>query len=180
MKEAAPISIGRGAQLRAKLAIARGSTRKHHARALIAHRQIGPQDAPTEPAFATVAALPNWVLADEADRDMIARVAALLYHRDAMDGEIDGTRLAALCHTVGEDIFDALCDCPPPVAVAEARQLPRPDSLSAIGHELMMASLPSALSDRFPGARGAEDIAALCDIAADIVARHRPVPCVSI
>ena len=176
MSEAAPISIGRGAQLRAKLAIARGSTRKQHARAFIAQHRAGEQDPQAEPAFATVAALPDWVLADEADRDMIARVAALLYHRDAMDAEIDGARLAALSQAVGEDIFDALCDCPPPASMADVRQLPRPDSLSAIGNELMVASLPLALSDRFPGARGAGDIAQLCDTAADIVARHRLTP----
>jgi hypothetical protein len=175
LSEAAPFSIGRGAQLRAKLAIARGSTRKQHARAFIAQHRVGEQDPQAEPAFATVAALPDWVLADTADRDMIARVAALLYHRDAVDAEIDGARLAALSQAVGEDIFDALCDCPPPAGMADVRQLPRPDSLSAIGNALMMASLPLALSDRFPGARGAGDIAELCNAAAAIVAQHRPV-----
>jgi hypothetical protein len=175
LNETGSFSVSRGGPLRAKLAIARGSTRKQHARAFIAQHQAGAQNLQAEPAFATVAALPDWVLADEASRDMIARVAALLYHRDAVDAEIDGARLAALSQAVGEDIFDALCDCPPPAVMADVRQLPRPDSLSAIGNELMRASLPLALSDRFPGARGAGDIAELCDTAADIVAHHRSV-----
>jgi hypothetical protein len=173
MTEAAPLPFRRGAQLRAKLAVARGTGRKKHARAFMARNGSQTQDMLVEPTFDAVAALPDWVLANDADRDLIARVAALLYHRDAVDAEIDGARLAALSQSVGEEIFDALCDRPPPATMAEARQLPRPDDLSVIGQELMMASLPQALSDRFPGALGAADVAALCDIAAAIVARHR-------
>jgi hypothetical protein len=173
MKETAPFVHGRGMRLRAKLAIARGDRHKRHARTFIRHFQNAPQDAQAEPSFASVAALPDWVLADHADREAIARVAALLYHRDAVDAEIDGTRLAALAQCVGENMFDVLCDCEPPAAKAEERQLPRPDGLSAIGHGLITASLPEALSHHFPGARGDGEIAELCNLAADIVARHR-------
>jgi hypothetical protein len=173
MTDAAPLSLSRGGRLRAKLAVARGSARKRHARAFVAHQQGALQDAAIEPSFAAVAALPDWVISDDVERDVIAKVAALLYHRDAVDAEIDGARLAALSQIVGEDLFDDLCDCPLPAVMAETRQLPRPDSLLAIGQELMTASLPRALSHRFPGARGAMNIAALCDMAAEIVVRHR-------
>ncbi len=172
MKQAAPPAQGRRARLRAKLAVVRGSRHKKHARTFITYFRDAAQNEQAEPAFAAVAALPDWVLADEADRDMIAKVAALLYHREAVDAEIDGARLAALSQSVGEDMFDALCDCQPPAAKAESRQLPRPDGLAAIGHGLMMAGLPQPLSHRFPGARGASDIAELCNLATEIVARH--------
>jgi hypothetical protein len=130
MTEAVPISASRGGRLRAKLAVARGNARKRHARAFIARQQGALQDAPIEPSFAAVAALPDWVLSDDAERDLIAKVAALLYHRDAVDAEIDGARLAALSQVVGEDLFDDLCNCPLPTAMAETPRLPRPDVAS--------------------------------------------------
>jgi hypothetical protein len=169
----------RGAHLRAKLAAVRGNTRKKHARAFIALYRPSADYAQDELTFATVAATPDWVLADQTQRDIIAKVAALLYHREGVDAEIDGNRLAALSQMVGEDIFDALCDCALPVAKAEGRHLPRPDNLSAIGHELMSASLPAALSAQFPSAKSATDLADLCNIAAEIVANHTPISCVS-
>lgn len=176
MRDIAAVSISRGTQLRAKLAVARGSNRKRHARTFLARTQSSPCNAQAEPTFASVAALPDWILADDSVQDLIAKVAALLFHRNAVDAEIDGARLADLSKSVGEDIFDALCDCPPPLAAAETMHLPRPDSLPDIGKDLMAASLPQSLSHRFPGALDAADLAALCDLAVTIVVRHRHLP----
>lgn len=107
------------------------------------------------PDFAEVAALPDWVLWDQNDRNRLAKAVATLCHRPAIDQELSGAKLGALAETVGEQLFEALCHDRVALDTENpywSQELPRPEDLQVFGERLMHAALPKFCADRYPGA----------------------------
>ena len=74
-----------------------------------------------------------------ASRDRIAPVVALLVAKRALDAELNGERLIALSQAIGEDLFDRICEAPPPAPDADLpdTSLPAPPDLSTRGEALL-------------------------------------------
>ena len=129
----------------------------------------------TSPAirFADIAILPEWIsLADDA-RDMLAISVAVLHHNRAIDMELSGARLAAIAETIGDVLFDQLCQAAstiPAIADAGPTRLPRPEDLQHIGMAMMREGLPATLSHQYPQACSNAYAANLTHVAATICA----------
>jgi hypothetical protein len=120
--------------------------------------------------FATVAALPDWVLADDSQQAIIGLGAAILDERGAIDRELSGERLVAIAGLVGDEMFEALCDCPLPDGVLPKLmgRLPRPEDFAVIGANLRRWAMPTALRDEIIGDADAKRARLLCDLAAAV------------
>ncbi len=152
--------------LRAKLAMLNGHGRRGRSRRFLENR-----DGYPAPNFASVAAVPNWMLMDDAAKRGIAKSVALLVRRDAIDRELSGKRLGALADAVGHQILEALCDCPAPEVRdiwGRSGLLPRPEDLEELGSPILEAALPLSLKDRYPGATDDANARALVTIATRI------------
>ncbi len=159
-------AAARSAPLRARLALVRGTAHGGRAAAFRA-AQLGEQIA--EPDFATLAALPDWLLWSDADQVQLAKVVALLMHRSGIDHELSGSKLAALSDAVGEDIFDLVCEAVLPASVGANHVLPRPEDIESIGRDIMNRALPLHMASRYVGAIGDGMSASHCRIAADLL-----------
>jgi hypothetical protein len=152
--------------LRQKLSLLSGHDRRSRSRRFLDH-----QNPAAPPDFTTLAAVPTWMMIDDLGKTTIAKYAALLAHREAIDRELSGKRLGALADAVGHDVMEALCDCVvPQVSDPLGRQglLPRPEDLEEIGLPLLEAALPFALKDRFPGAADDPNARSLVAVATHI------------
>jgi hypothetical protein len=156
MTAAAPC---RSQHLRAKLALVRGYSHRRRAAAFRTHVQNIP---PAQYAFNSIAALPNWLLWNEEAQDRLAAIIALKLHRNAIDQELSGTKLAAVSAVVGEAIFDALCDAPLEEGQDLTNELPRPEDLVNMGRQYMQRSIPIVFATQFPGATGDSEAIKLC------------------
>lgn len=161
----------RSALIRQKLQHVRGHRFGGRAARFRSLRQGASSEGIAEPDFACVAALPDWVLADNERQRLVGVAAAILYKRDAIERELSGGRLAAIAALVGDDLFERLCDHPLPedAGVAETVRLPRPEDFVAIGEELRRAALPDPLRETEPTVVDAAKARTYCGIAARIV-----------
>ncbi len=122
------------------------------------------------PVFDDLVAMPVWGALADADRDRVARAAALIEARPAIDRAIDGVRLAALVEAVTEDVFDAVCALPLDNDIASSSQLlPRPDRLDARGREILARAVPVALARAVPGAAGDARMRRIADAAVMVI-----------
>ncbi|MGL5837626.1 MAG: hypothetical protein ACRCY3_03905 [Sphingorhabdus sp.] len=122
--------------------------------------------------FAMLAAMPEWMLADEERQALVGLAAAILQARPAIDRELSGVRLAAIAAVVGDALFDRLCDCDLHAIgdMSVTARLPRPEDLPAIGAQLRLAALPASLCDGRPIEDGeATRARLLCAIAAKAI-----------
>jgi hypothetical protein len=152
--------------LRQKLAILSGHSRQGRSGRFLAKRSEAPP-----PDFASVCAVPAWMMMDSKAKSGIAQSVAVLAHRQAIDRELSGKKLGALADVIGHDRMDALCDCPVPPLDDRWGQyavLPRPEDLETFGASLLEAALPLALKSRFPDATDDAAARALVTIASDI------------
>lgn len=103
-----------------------------------------------------------------ANRSKVAPVLSLLCAREAIDRELSGRKLSALAAAVGDETFDAVCDCQlPDVSLDFAiGNLPQPNSLASEGEALLtqvgtypplaaLAQLASEIVDGASTSRGA-------------------------
>jgi hypothetical protein len=152
--------------LRQKLALLNGHSRTGRSRRYLEQRS---ESARVE--FGSVAAVPAWMLFDEAAKRAIAMSVTLLAHRAAIDRELSGKRLGVLADAVGHDRMEALCDTMLPAMVdpfGRYALLPRPEDLEKLGIELLEAALPLALKDRYPLAADDTQARLLVDCATQI------------
>jgi phage tail protein X len=128
--------------------------------------------AKTVPTLADIVNLPDWILCEEALIDDIAAVAALLHYRHAIDHELSGVRLRAICESVGEANYDLACEAPilenGLIADVEAK-LPSPDQLRAIGQSMLDRALPITMRPKFSEACGDANMRVLSNIATALV-----------
>lgn len=124
------------------------------------------------PTLADIMNLPDWILCDAHMVGDIAAVTALLHFRHAIDHELSGTRLRAICESVGEDNYDLACEAAVPVkeliADAEAK-LPSPDQLKVIGQAMLDRALPITMQSKMSEACGDINMRALSNIATALV-----------
>jgi hypothetical protein len=126
----------------------------------------------TPPTLADLINLPDWILCDEAMAGDIASVTALLHYRRAIDHELSGTRLRAICDHVGEDNYDLACEAPTPPAELMAGDnafLPAPEQLKVIGQSMLDRALPVAMQSRAPAACDDAPMKTLSNIATALV-----------
>ncbi len=133
-------------------------------------------DARPLPTLADMINLPDWILCEADMVDDIAAVTALLHFRSAIDHELSGTRLRAICECVGEDNFDLACNAPTPklelIAGAEEKLL-SPDQLKVIGQTMLNRALPLTMASTISEACGDSNMRQLSNIATALVmARH--------
>ncbi len=116
--------------------------------------------------------LPDWILCDS---DMVADIAAvttLLHFRPAIDRELSGTRLRAICECVGENNYDLACEAAIPAGelIADAEmKLPTPDQLNAVGRTMLNQALPITMVATVSEASGDFKMKALSNIATALV-----------
>jgi hypothetical protein len=130
------------------------------------------EDAPLLPTLADIVNLPDWVLCDFDLVDRIAAVTALLHFRYAIDHELSGIKLRAICDTVGEVQYDLACEAPlPPQELLSdpEERLPSPDKLILIGREMLDSALPIAMASSVSGACNDIKMRQLSNIATAIV-----------
>ncbi len=158
----------RSAALRANLsAIAPVETRYRSAKF---RRALSGETAPAI-RFADIAILPQWLSLSDDARNQLAISVAILHHKCAIDMELSGARLAAIAETIGDALFDHLCDAAGNIsAIAQdgPTRLPRPEDFQQVGMTMMLEGLPAALSHRYPQARGNLYAANLTQVAAKI------------
>jgi hypothetical protein len=124
--------------------------------------------------FADIAQLPEWISWSDEEQGLLAKSVAILQHIRAIDQELSGVRLAAIAQTVGDDIFDQLCNSAHTIADDNDQwptRLPRPEDLTKIGMDILFSGLPIQLSSRFPAANDNAQAAALSKLAAGICAQ---------
>jgi hypothetical protein len=128
------------------------------------------------PTFADMINLPDWILCEDVIVGDIAAVTALLHFRYAIDRELSGTRLRAICECVGEGNYDLACEAPIPtlelIADAETK-LPSPDQLRAIGQTMLDRALPVTMASTISEACGDINMRQLSNIATALVTAHR-------
>lgn len=108
---------------------------------------LAPQARPL-PTLADMINLPEWRLCDENIIGDIAAVTALLHFRHALDHELSGKRLRAICESVGEYNYDLACAAPIPASklIADVEsKLPSPDQLKLIGQAMLDRALPATM-----------------------------------
>ncbi len=116
--------------------------------------------------------LPDWILCDRNIAHDIAAVTALLYFRRAIDHELSGARLRAICESVGEHNYDLACAAPMPSAdlVADAEtKMPSPDQLQSAGQNMLDRALPAAMRQDSDGNDGDAAMRTLSNIATALV-----------
>lgn len=126
----------------------------------------------TTPTLGDLISLPDWILCDTALTGDIASVTALLHYRRAIDHELSGTRLRAICEYVGEDNYDLACEAPTPPAELMAGDdalLPAPEQLKAIGQSMLDRALPPTMQSQVAGACGDIAMKTLSNIATALV-----------
>jgi hypothetical protein len=121
--------------------------------------------------FASVTALPDWIVADDDQQELIGVAAAMVQARDAIECELSGTRLAAIAALVGDELFERLCDAPLPKGIdsASAGRLPRPEDFVTIGRALRRAALPAPFREAELSNAESAKARLLCDHAAHII-----------
>jgi hypothetical protein len=161
----------RSAMIRRKLAHLRGHRfgarasrfrSLHDAQPIV---QILPQD------FASITALPDWIVANGDRQEQIGVAAAILQARDAIERELSGSRLAAIAALVGDDLFERLCDAPLPEDIfsASAGRLPRPEDFVTMGRALRRAAMPAPFRDAELSDADSVKARMLCDHAAHVI-----------
>jgi hypothetical protein len=128
--------------------------------------------AEAPPRLADLINLPDWILCDERVAGDIAAVTALLHYRHAIDHELSGARLRAICEHVGEENYDLACEAPTPPAELMAEEevkLPAPDQLKAIGQSMLDRALPVTMQSKAPEACGDMPMRILSNIATALV-----------
>jgi hypothetical protein len=160
----------RSANIRRKLQHLRGH--RLGGRATRFKQSLAAADGQAHPGldFDTVAALPDWVLVDDARQIMVGLGAAILDERGAIDRELSGERLAVIAALVGNEIFDRLCDWPLPdsISVRASGRLPRPEDFSTIGANLRRRAMPAALREEAISDDDADRARQLCQLAAGL------------
>ncbi len=152
----------RTVKLRQKLAYLRGQNRSKRA-IKFNQRLEAVQPGVDETDFNRTASLPDWILLPDEDQALIGLSAAILSERDAIDRELSGERLIAIAATVGDELFEKLCEVTLFDNTAHNTDMPmsqllsRPEDFLAIGHDIRLR----AVHDNY--ARS------LCDIAASVV-----------
>ncbi len=123
------------------------------------------------PDFASVAALPDWILASEEEQVRIGLSAAILKERQAIERELSGGRLACIAALVGTDLFERLCDSTLPDSVdgSGSSRLPRPEDFIASGTTLRRAAMPAAFRNTDVSESDAAEARLLCTIASRLV-----------
>lgn len=129
-------------------------------------------DAKPQPTLADLVNLPDWILCDVEMVDDIAAVTTLLHFRPALDRELSGARLSAICECVGEGNYDLACEAPIPetelIADTETK-LPTPDQLNAVGRTMLNQALPITMIATVSEASGNIKMKALSNIATALV-----------
>jgi hypothetical protein len=161
--------------MRSRLVALGGSA--EHSRGSRFARRVGLVDGATpQPTLADMINLPDWILCDANRVGDIAAVTALLHFRSAIDQELSGSKLRAICECVGEDNYDLACSAPIPtielIADPEAK-LPSPDQLQSIGQAMLNRALPVTMASTVSEACGDINMRHLSNIATALVeARH--------
>lgn len=161
--------------MRSRLAALGGSA--EHSRGTRFARRAGLVDgAAPQPTLADMINLPDWILCDADMVGDIAAVTALLHFRGAVDHELSGSKLRAICDCVGEGNYDLACSAPLPTAelIADPEaKLPLPDQLQAIGQAMLNRALPATMASTISEACGDINMRQLSNIAtALVIARH--------
>jgi hypothetical protein len=144
-----------------------------------AQRLKADKDAHYPPTLADLVNLPDWILCDSDLVDCIAAVTALLHFRYAIDHELSGIKLRAICDTVGEVQYDLACEAPlPPEELLSdpEERLPSPDKLILIGREMLNKALPIAMESSVSSACNDIKMRQLSNIATAIVVRQHVEP----
>lgn len=139
-------------------------------------RREGTAEAEASPSFADMVNLPNWILCDADMAGDIAAVTALLHFRHAVDRELSGTRLRAICECVGEHNYDLACEAPIPIPelIADTEtKMPSPDQLKTVGQMMLDRALPATMASTTVDAAGDINMRHLSNIATALVMSHR-------
>jgi hypothetical protein len=126
----------------------------------------------TLPNFSDIMNLPDWMLCEGNIVSDIAAVTALLHFRHAIDQELSGKRLRAICDSVGESNFDIACAAPLPaleLMADVATELPSPDQLRPIGQTMLNDALPARIRPCCKDSCADANMRILSDIATALV-----------
>jgi hypothetical protein len=165
----------RSRDMRSRLFALGGSA--EHSRGTRFARRVGLVDgAAPQPTLADMINLPDWILCDADMVGDIAALTALLHFRGAIDQELSGTKLRAICDCVGEGNYDLACSAPIPtvelVADSEAK-LPLPEQLKGIGQTMLNRALPMTMASTISEACSDSNMRCLSNTATALVmARH--------
>lgn len=163
-------ATARSAVLRQKLHYVRGHS--FGGRAARFREQLSDSPAKTlRLDFASVATLPDWILASEAEQVRVGLSAAILKERQAIERELSGGRLASIAALVGADLFERLCDAILPEGLVNpgSGRLPRPEDFATIGAGLRRAALPTSLRGSDESEGESAEARLLCAIAARLI-----------
>jgi hypothetical protein len=167
----------RSRDMRRRLVALRGSA--EHSRGSRFARRVGLVDGATpQPTLADMINLPDWILCDADMVGDIAAVTALLHFRGAIDQELSGAKLRAICDCLGEDNYDLACSAPLPMAELIANpetKLPSPDQLQGIGQAMLNRALPVTMASAVSEACGDSNMRHLSNIATALVMARRAV-----
>jgi hypothetical protein len=128
-----------------------------------------------KPKLADIVNLPDWILCAPAMVNDIAAVTALLHFRHAIDQELSGPKLRAICDTVGEAYYDLACETclPPENLLADVNaKLPSPDQMIGMGRDMLDQALPLAMAPKVNKAYGDMNMRHLSNLATAIVVDH--------
>ena len=174
-EDASPPVVQRVRDLRRRL-IAVGTSLTESRSARFARRVANTPGTKAPPTLADIVNLPDWILCDAHLADDIAAVTALLHFRYAIDRELSGEKLRAICEVVGEVHYDLVCEAPlPPGGLMADKKvkLPPPERLSALGREMLERSLPAAMANQANKACGDVAMRQLSNIATMMVVAHQ-------
>lgn len=115
-----------------------------------------------------LAAWPTWPGRDDAERERIWRIAALVSSRDALADIIYGATLRSYATSVGDRVVEAVLDLP----AGGAAPLVAADTLAAEGLGIAERGLPPLLAAAMDRAAIADDTARRHMIAAERIARE--------
>lgn len=142
-------------------------------------RRVGLMDgAAPQPTLADMINLPDWILCDADMVGDIAAVTALLHFRSAINQELSGSKLRAICDCVAEDNYDLACSASLPTAelIADSEaKLPSPDQLQGIGQTMLNRALPLTMASTISDACGDSNMRQLSNIATALVMARRAV-----
>jgi hypothetical protein len=156
--------------------IALGTAMSESRSARFARRVARTPGTKAPPTLADIVNLPDWILCDAHLTDDIAAVTAMLHFRNAIDRELSGEKLRAICEVVGEAHYDLVCEAPlPPGALlADATaKLPSPKRLAELGRNMLERSLPVAMADQVNRACGDAAMRQLSNMATMMVVAQR-------
>jgi hypothetical protein len=122
------------------------------------------------PTFTDLAAVARWLMLPSDEQARVAMAAGLLQHKNALDRELSGQKLAALADVIGEDLVDAVAALPSEESV-ETNSLPPPETLVAEGWSILHRGLPDPFVTRFPQAANDADARARAETAFELVQR---------